>query len=217
MAWTAVLPSIGGGLVGASLTYGLTWLRERRRTLDAYRAPQRAAVSDIMTATNGLMVQELASRTQLTRYLERIGQPGQSRGPSPFDDPTTSPVAVLGNATIDVERAFRIGSLNIVDAPCWQAMGVAYTELSRLRTMMAGPHHIKTVGDVEQYVKTVNELALNMSKAVTELVLIASQRVTPAENLWNRRQRDAIRQQFAASGQLAPPVFAKPPTEQPPR
>jgi len=35
------LKYIGSGALGA---YVLTWARERRRTLDAYRAPQRQAI-----------------------------------------------------------------------------------------------------------------------------------------------------------------------------
>jgi len=36
---SAALPYIGGGVLGTTATCRLTWVRERRRTLDAYRAP----------------------------------------------------------------------------------------------------------------------------------------------------------------------------------
>jgi hypothetical protein len=35
---SAALPYIGGGVLGSAVTYGLTWVREHRRTLDSYRA-----------------------------------------------------------------------------------------------------------------------------------------------------------------------------------
>ncbi|AYJ06359.1 hypothetical protein MAA44156_03430 [Mycobacterium avium subsp. avium] len=64
MTWlSAALPYVGGGVFGAAVTYGLTWVRERRRTLDAYRAPQRQAIGDIVAATHELMLRELESRT----------------------------------------------------------------------------------------------------------------------------------------------------------
>jgi hypothetical protein len=53
MTWlSAALPYVGGGVLGAGVTHGLTWVRERRRTLDAYRAPQRQALGEIITATH---------------------------------------------------------------------------------------------------------------------------------------------------------------------
>jgi hypothetical protein len=54
------------------MTYGLTWLRERRRILDAYRAPQRHAIGDIITETHALMIRELEMRTALTELVEQI-------------------------------------------------------------------------------------------------------------------------------------------------
>ena len=39
--------------------------------------------------------------------------------------------AGMGGATLGVERAFRIGALTIVDAPCWEAMGAAYFAFDR--------------------------------------------------------------------------------------
>ncbi|UQX12612.1 hypothetical protein [Candidatus Mycobacterium methanotrophicum] len=53
MTWlSAALPYVGGGVLGAALTYALTWVRERRRILDAYRAPQRQATGDIVAAAH---------------------------------------------------------------------------------------------------------------------------------------------------------------------
>jgi len=64
MTWlSAALPYVGGGVFGAAVTSGLTWVRERRRTLDAYHAPQRQAIGDIVADTHELMVRELESRT----------------------------------------------------------------------------------------------------------------------------------------------------------
>jgi hypothetical protein len=81
------------------------------------------------------MMRELESRTFLTDLVDRIRS---DQDGNIYFDPTTSPAAAFGKATLDAERAFQIGSLSIVDVPCWEAMGTAYIELSRLRTAMAG-------------------------------------------------------------------------------
>lgn len=47
---------VGGGIAGSSLTYALTWFRERRRLTDAYRAPQREAVAGILSAVYELQI-----------------------------------------------------------------------------------------------------------------------------------------------------------------
>jgi integrase len=47
---SSLIGIVGGGIAGSSLTYALAWLRERRRTTDAYRAPQREAVAKILSA-----------------------------------------------------------------------------------------------------------------------------------------------------------------------
>jgi hypothetical protein len=64
MSWiSAALPYVGGGVLGSAVTYSLTWFREHRRTADAYRAPQRLAIGDIVTATHQYMLRELENRT----------------------------------------------------------------------------------------------------------------------------------------------------------
>ena len=181
----AALPYVGGGVLGSGVTYLLSMGRERRRTKDAYHAPQRAAIGDIVTVTNALMLSELESRTFLTDLVERDRE-GKSGDPN-FDR-TKTPVAGLAKSTLDAERAFQIGSLNIVDAPCFEAFGTAYVSLSRLRSAMAGTTEMSTAEHIEQYVATVQGLAANLNKAVTDLVNVANQRVTPAETLLGSSQ-----------------------------
>ena len=57
-----ILTVIGAGIAGSALTYGLTWLRESRRTKDANRAPQRAAIAEIVEATYELTLRVFAFR-----------------------------------------------------------------------------------------------------------------------------------------------------------
>lgn len=69
---STALPYLGGAAFGAALTYGLTWLRERRRTLDAYRAPQRRAIAEIVAATHEYMSCELEQRTLMEDLIRHI-------------------------------------------------------------------------------------------------------------------------------------------------
>ena len=57
-----ILTVICSGIAGSAFTYGLTWVRERRRTNDAYRAPQRVAIGDIVAATYELTLRVYALR-----------------------------------------------------------------------------------------------------------------------------------------------------------
>ena len=186
-AWlSAALPYVGGGVLGAAVTYGLTWLRERRRTHDPYRAPQRHAIGDIITATHALMIRELEMRTALTELVEQI------RRQEHFDVPAEQRMATsaaMGSAVLDIERAFQIGSLTIVDAPCWEAMGAAYLALTRLRAAMTGAPKMQSPDEVKYYVAVIERLAKQLNQDVTALVLVANQRESPTENTWNRRRR----------------------------
>lgn len=199
MTWlSAALPYVGGGVLGATLTYGLTWVRERRRTLDAYRAPQREAIGDIVAATHALMIRELESRTAQTAVLDHIRRDAL---PAPEVLATLMTTgAALGKATLDAERALQIGRLTIVDAPCWEAMGEAYITLSNLRQTMAarvGAPDMESANEVEQYVDRVKDLASKYDESVLRLVIAAADRVSPAETVRNRRQRQSARRRLS--------------------
>lgn len=52
----AILAGIWGALAGATAARILTWLAERERNRDAYRAPQRATIGAIIAAANDTKV-----------------------------------------------------------------------------------------------------------------------------------------------------------------
>ena len=71
--WISVLLSfLGGGVTGTALSFGLTWRREHRRSLDAYRAPQRQAIGEILAATHEYMLRQLEQRTLMGDLVEQI-------------------------------------------------------------------------------------------------------------------------------------------------
>jgi hypothetical protein len=205
MTWlSAALPFVGGGVLGAGFTFGLTYRREHRRSLDAYRAPQRQAIGDIVAATHELMLRELELRTALTEAIQRI-----RRDELPTGQVMMATSAAMGKATPDAERAFQIGILTIVDAPCWEAMGAAYVELSRLRTAMAArvdAPDMQSPEEIEHYVEAIRVLAEQFSQSVLAMVRGAAERVSPAETLGNRRRRRDARRRLAQRYQQAPVV-----------
>ena len=81
--------------------------------------------------THELMLRELESRTAMTELIQQIRRDELPTGH------LMATAAAMGKAMLDAERALQTGRLTIVDAPCWEAMGAAYIELSRLRTAMA--------------------------------------------------------------------------------
>lgn len=199
MTWlSAALPYVGGGVLGAAVTYGLTWVRERRRTLDAYRAPQRQAIGDIVAASHELMIRELESRAAQAAVINHVHR-NTLASPEVLAG-LMATGAALGKATLDAERALQIGRLTIVDAPCWEAMGDAYIALSNLRQTMAarvGAPDMESVNEIEQYVDRVKDLTAKYNESVLRLVIAAADRVSPVETVRNRRQRQAVRRRLS--------------------
>lgn len=191
----AVLPYVGGGVFGAALTYGLTWLREHRRTLDAYRAPQRQAIGGIVAATHEYMSCELEQRTLLEDLIRQVRE---DRMIVTIEQSDTA-MKATGRAILAVEHAFEGGRLTIVDAPCWQAMGIAYVDFSRLRAAMvawATAPAVESPEQAEDYIQTIKGLAENFNQSVLALVIAAADRMAPAESRLNRLRRRAARRRI---------------------
>jgi hypothetical protein len=209
----AILTVIGGGIAGGLLSYGLTLVRERRRSLDAYRAPQRRAIGDIITATHGLMMCELEKRTVMTELVEKIRQQAHSDAPG---EELMAAEKAMGSAMLGVDRAFAIGMLTIVDAPCFEAMGAAYFEFQRLRgAIKTGATEKETLEEIEEYIRTIAGHATQFNKDVSALVRAAQDRVSPAETFWNRWRRRHARNRL---GKLYQRMYAVDmPDDQPPQ
>jgi hypothetical protein len=180
-----------GGVLGSWVTYGLTFPRERRRTRDAYRAPQRQGIGEILTATHALMVCELEKRTVMTELVNKTRQE-EDIDPRAMGEELMAAERAMGSAGLSLDRAFGIGTLTIVDAPCWEAMGAAYFEFEQLRSAIQdGATEKQTLEEIEQYIATIASCARQLNKAVSALVRAAQDRVSPAEtfcNPWQRRR-----------------------------
>src|SRR6185503_10144255 len=99
-------------------------------------------------------------------------------------------------ALLGVERAFAIGTLTVVDAPCWEAMGAAYIEFVRLRAVMTSAPKVETPEEIEHYVQAIKDFAAQLNTGVSRLVVAATDRVSPAETIGNPRKRRAARQRL---------------------
>jgi hypothetical protein len=192
MNWVAAaLPYVGGGLLGAGLTYALTWVRERRRTLDAYRAPQRQAIGEIVTAAHQFLMREVETRFLFTEFIGHLRHRPDEIPPN--GDQVLPSMGVMQAALLDVERAFQIGALAIVDARCWEALGIAYTELTRLRNyfISEAEREFSNPDELDQYIGSMKQLANELDESVSALVRAAVDRVSPPESRLNllRRQR----------------------------
>ncbi len=105
-------------------------------------------------------------------------------------------MVALGKATLDTERAFQIGSLTIVDPPCFEAMGVAYFGLTRLRTAMKTAPEMHGPEEFERYVAVIEALAAQLDNDVSALVRVANQQLVPAGKKKDRRLREAARRRL---------------------
>jgi hypothetical protein len=106
--------------------------------------------------------------------------------------------AVLGamyRALLGVDRAFNIGRLTIVDATCFESMGVAYNEFMRIKNAFGdigeSANLAPMTGEIERYLRQLN-------RHVADLVLASHRRVSPVQSLWNRGRRRAVRRRLEA-------------------
>lgn len=175
------------GTLGALFTYGATWVRERRRTLDTYRAPQRQALGDIIAATYEYRLRELDQRMLTNELVELIRKQESS---TVLNEQLRAAAEASARASLGVERAFRVAQLTVVDAPCWEAMGAAYLMFDRVKSGLrsVGPNpQMATPEEIEQYVGARAKLVEEFGTSVDLLTPAANNRLIPAAETWRNR------------------------------
>jgi hypothetical protein len=130
-----ILTVIGAGIAGSALTYALTWLRESRRTKDSNRAPQRAAIAEIVEATYELTLRVFAFRDACE---ERARQSEDKTFRRVSDAELEELTKQAQRALFGVGRAFHIGRMTVVDADCYEAMAAAFNNFSKLQGALEG-------------------------------------------------------------------------------
>ncbi len=195
MLTAAMIAALLGGVTGSGLTYCLSWLRERRRTLDAYRAPQREAIAGIVVALHELLLRVADFRRD---YLDNRG----ASGDQPLKSLSRLFSAVGGGndhlrlALIGFDQAQLLGLLTIVDDDCYEALDKvvdAFKELRNAMSRIAGtnpsPEEAKVISS------ELAELAKRLAVAVTFLLVVGRERVAPVRKVLNKpRSADELRE-----------------------
>ncbi|OBI26533.1 hypothetical protein [Mycobacterium sp. E2238] len=185
---------IGGGLVGSGATYLLTWVRERRRTNDAYRTPQREAIANILEATY-----ELTLRIQTMRDVfeelakQREGKPYREISDAELDDVATQ----ANRAVLGVGHAFNVGRLTIVDADCYEAMGEAFNNFTGVEKALKGVGEMEPTPDnMRQKLTDMMSFVRGLNEDVFKLVKAGQQHLSPVQTWRNRRKRAEVRKRL---------------------
>jgi hypothetical protein len=183
------------GAVGSSLTWGLTWWRERKRIQDAYRAPQRQAIAEILTAGHEFQLRALNLRRVLTDLIAEIRQDRTENMPA-ISAEMREKEAAYGAAIIGMRRAFEVGSLTVVDVQCWQEMVLAVAAFAQFNDDPDGEKESSSADEYEQFVALNKERSQQLRVAMSALVKTANGRVTPVEPRRIRRQRRNAQRQL---------------------
>jgi hypothetical protein len=194
-----ILTVVGGGFAGSALTYGLTWLRERRRSIDAYRAPQRLAIAEIVAATNELIVCEGTFRQVAGQLIDYYVDSGIDSGEKPSVPELWATVNQLSRSFLGVAKAFQVGQITVVDAQCFEAMGEAFNKFIQIRATadQLGKSGFG-VEDVRRLRAALEASTQQLSNDVDDLVGVAREQLSPLQGWHNQRRREQARQRLGA-------------------
>ncbi len=189
------------GAVGSSLTYSLTWWRERKRMKDAYRAPQRDAIAGIIAATHELLLADHDFR-EVIGELARDARGERARQFT--DDELDRVTREFSRTALGIERAFQVGRLTVVDATCYEQMGHAYNRFVQIKHAFGDILANQTPGTLDIATERMNAFARKLNRDVADLVLASHQRVSPVQSIWNRYRRREVAKRLKAEAAFFP-------------
>ncbi|CPW42299.1 hypothetical protein [Mycobacteroides abscessus] len=105
--------------------------------------------------------------------------------------------AAYAAAMMGMRRAFEVGSLAVLDVPCWKEMVVAVAAFDRFNDDPDGAIQISSADEAEQFVALNKDRSEQLRVAVSGLVKTANGRVTPVESRRTRRQRRNAQRELA--------------------
>lgn len=209
MADPSVLQIVGGGAVGASLTYALTWWREPKRMADTYRAPQREAIGGILAATHELLLAESDFREAMGE-LAKEAQGESARG---FSDEDLDRITKEFNRTaLGIDRAFQVGRLTIVEAACYEKMGVAYNRFVQIKNAFGDLLANQTPENMLVATDRMNGFARQLNRDVADLVLVSYLKVSPVQSMRNRVRRRGVQRRLKAASSRSSDLVSDTPT-----
>lgn len=166
--------ALWGGIIGSTLTYAITYFRERRKLIDAYRAPQREAVGSILAAADALKV---AANDVVSHARQPIfGAVGKG---------TSNDAAILAErnferALLEVDRAFAVGRLTVVHPQSFLRMMEAYGRYSNLRNSLDLVAVSQRSG-WEAFMKSLNDHLEQLDADCAKLVAIGQDQLSPKQ------------------------------------
>ncbi|BBY88459.1 hypothetical protein MTOK_42410 [Mycolicibacterium tokaiense] len=193
-----VLSVVGGGIAGSMLSFALTLRREQRRTRDAYRSPQRAAIASIVAAVNDLVLRANDFQTFIDNSANQAEARRGSRKTevrSPYTDAEADLISgQVNRAIIGIDEAFAIGKLTVVDGLCYEAMVVAYKEFAKVQeafididTVPRTPDSLRTV------IKPFVDKAVQLRTNVRRLIDVGHRQLAPTQSLTQERELAAVK------------------------
>jgi hypothetical protein len=190
----ALLPVVAGGVAGSFLTYGLTWWRERRRTTDAYRAPQRTAIGEISAATYELTMRMMAFRAVCENLCDQYEGKPFRKIPDAEEEVTNRQAQ---RALFGAGQAFQTGRLAIVDAECYEAMGEAFQNFHNVRGALVGVAELTpTSENMREKVADLQAFTLQLNRDIVALVQAGQRQLAPVETWRNKRRRIAAQKRL---------------------
>ncbi|KLI07909.1 hypothetical protein ACT17_02845 [Mycolicibacterium conceptionense] len=193
---STILTVVGGGIAGSALTYGLTWLRERRRTADAYRAPQRAAVGEISAATYELTLRMFAFRDVCENLVNQHEGKLHRQIPDEQEEETATQAQ---RALLGVGQAFQTGRLAVVDAECYEAMGAAFHNFNKVGEALSGVAELTpTAENMREKLAALMSFVRDLNRDVVALVKAGQTQLSPVQTWANKRRRKAAQTRLDA-------------------
>jgi hypothetical protein len=142
-------------------------------------------------------------KSELVRNIRDDAEPGQR-----LIEQLMPASAAMGAAMLDVERAFQVGVLTVVEPHCWEAMVTAYAEFDQLRVVVTEPPKMTSADDIERFYTAVAARADQVNRLVVAIVTAAYERVSPMDGVFNRVCRRRSRRRLTQAFQQRPALLA---------
>jgi hypothetical protein len=102
-------------------------------------------------------------------------------------------------ALFGVGRAFHIGRLTVVDAECYEAMGAAFNNFSRLQGAPEGVAEWRRTASIREKMASIVLFTGRLNREIITLVKAGQKRLSPVQTWWNKRRREEVRKRQDAT------------------
>lgn len=121
---------------------------------------------------------------------EAEGKPHRKHSAKELDDVASH----LNRAILGFEKAFNVGRLTIVEAECYEAMGIADNEFVRIKDRLSDIETMtQTLPNLRRLTGELTKSVRELNTHVADLVLAGQRRVSPMQTWRNKRRRQEVR------------------------